>query len=110
MKMELLSCCVAQVHEDEYAKAIEVENTNRVVGDGVDARNVTAALSQLSTSDELPADMHPEKRAKAMWEAYYAEQLPILKEEKPGLRLMQYKSMIFDRWARSPLNPRNQMK
>lgn len=29
-------------------------------------------------------------------------------QEKPGLRLMQYKSMIFERWQRDPRNPRNQ--
>lgn len=48
------------------------------------------------------------RRAKAAWEAYYEEQLVVLKEDKPGLRLMQYKSMIFENWQRSPLNPRNQ--
>ena len=37
------------------------------------------------------------RRAKAAWEAFYAAQLPELKEQKPGLKLMQYKSMIFDR-------------
>ncbi len=39
------------------------------------------------------------RRAKAAWEAFYAAQLPELKEQKPGLKLMQYKSMIFDRYA-----------
>lgn len=29
-------------------------------------------------------------------------------QEKPGLRLMQYKSMIFERWQKDPRNPRNQ--
>lgn len=48
------------------------------------------------------------RRAKAAWEAYYAEQLEILKQDKPGLRLMQYKSMIFERWQKDPRNPRNQ--
>lgn len=51
----------------------------------------------------------PARRAKAAWEAYYEEQLPLMKEKKPGLRLMQYKSMIFENWQRSPLNPRNQV-
>lgn len=31
-------------------------------------------------------------------------------QEKPGLRLMQYKSMIFERWQRDPRNPRNLAK
>lgn len=43
-----------------------------------------------------------------MWETFYAEQLPIMKAEKPGLKQMQYKNRIFEQWMRSPLNPRNQ--
>jgi len=33
--------------------------------------------------------------------------LPEMKEEKPGLKLMAYKSKIFDEWQKSPENPRN---
>lgn len=29
-------------------------------------------------------------------------------QDKPGLRLMQYKSLIFEKWAKDPRNPRNQ--
>lgn len=50
-----------------------------------------------------------DRRAKAAWEAYFETELARMKEEKPGLRLMQYKSMIFENWQRSPLNPRNQL-
>lgn len=28
-------------------------------------------------------------------------------QDKPGLRLMQYKSLIFERWQKDPRNPRN---
>lgn len=51
---------------------------------------------------------HACRRAKAAFEAYYAEQLEVMKAQKPGLRLMQYKSMIFEKWQRDPRNPRNQ--
>jgi len=79
------------------------------------------------------------RRAKAAWEAYYEKMLPEMKEDKPGLKLMQYKSRIFEMWLvamhkqvtpfllivivsliplhdsfecrqRSPENPRNQPK
>ena len=43
-----------------------------------------------------------------MWEAFFEAMLPEMKQEKPGLRLMQYKSMIFELWQRSTQNPRNQ--
>ncbi|PRW61227.1 coiled-coil domain-containing 124 [Chlorella sorokiniana] len=94
------------VSEDQYAAAVQVENRNRE-DVGVEARSMDAALQAL-TLDKQEVDRHPEKRAKAAWEAYYEEQLAQLKEEKPGLRLMQYKSQIFERWQRDPRNPRNQ--
>ena len=33
---------------------------------------------------------------------FYNQQLPILKEESPGLRLSQYKDKIFQLWKKSP--------
>lgn len=32
-------------------------------------------------------------------------QLPLLKEEKPGLKLMQYKDLMWKAWQKSPENP-----
>ncbi|KAI3432305.1 hypothetical protein D9Q98_003865 [Chlorella vulgaris] len=93
------------VSEDAYAAAIEVENLNRVEEGVVEAHGVDAALDALTLGGSV--DRHPEKRAKAAYQAYLDEQLPLLREEKPGLRLMQYKSMIFERWQKSPNNPRN---
>lgn len=98
------------VSEDAYASAVVVENVNRQ-DTGVEARSVEAALDALTVvGGDAAQDRHPEKRAKAAWEAFYAEQLPLLKQDKPGLRLMQYKSMLFDTWQRHPQNPRNQPK
>lgn len=53
-------------------------------------------------------DEHPERRQKALYNAYFDAQLPILKEEQPGLKLSQYKERIFEMWKTSPENPRNQ--
>lgn len=55
-------------------------------------------------------DEHPERRRKAQYAAYYEQQLPIMKEDYPGLKLSQYKDRIFDNWKRSPENPDNQKK
>lgn len=77
---------------------------------GATAVNVTgieSALDALSTGDDLP-DGHPEKRRKALYNAYLERQLPIMKEEHPGLRLNQYKERIFELWQKSPENPVNQ--
>ena len=54
------------------------------------------------------ADDHPERRQKALYNAFFERQLPIMKEEQPGLKLSQYKERIFDLWKTSPENPRNQ--
>ena len=40
------------------------------------------------------------RRRKAGWEEFYARELPLLKEEKPGLKMMQYKNRIFEMWQR----------
>lgn len=53
---------------------------------------------------------HPitDRRAKAAWNAYYEEQLPLVKQEMPGLKLNQYKDKIWKTWQKSPQNPMNQ--
>lgn len=98
-----------QLTEEEYAALVEIENRNKEGDVALDARSVDAALQQLNLSGGGDDDRHPEKRAKAAWNAYYEEMLPVMKQEKPGLRLMQYKSMIFDKWQKDPRNPRNQI-
>jgi len=35
------------------------------------------------------------RRLKATWKAFEERQLPILKEEKPGLKMSQYKDMLW---------------
>lgn len=96
------------VTEEDYAAQVDVEIDNRAAV-AVDARSVDAALSQLSIGGDSTSDRHPEKRAKAAWKEYYERELIRMKEEKPGLKLMQYKSRIFENWQRSPENPRNQV-
>lgn len=114
-----------EVDESDYAAIVEVENRN-ADEDANQASGLDAALERLGISagpnPHAPRpgsalggaggvagaeDRHPERRAKAAWETYFEQQLPIYKENKPGLRLMQYKGMIFDAWQKSPENPRN---
>lgn len=45
------------------------------------------------------------RRMKAAFAAYKERQLPIVKEEKPGLKQSQYQDMIFKSWQKSPENP-----
>lgn len=81
--------------------------------DFVEASGLDAAIDTISLAVGGPsgkADDHPERRQKAMYNAYYEAQLPILKADHPGLKLSQYKERIFDMWKSAPENPRNQAR
>lgn len=97
-----------EISEDEYARMVEVENRNKEDAGAVDARSVEAALSMLTTEEK--EEKHPEKRAKAAWNAYYEAELPNLRAEKPGLKLQQYKDLLWKSWQKSPDNPFNQVQ
>ena len=57
---------------------------------------------------EAEADRHPEKRVKAAYQKFEDENLPILKQENPNMRLSQLKHMLKKDWMKSPENPLNQ--
>jgi hypothetical protein len=65
-------------------------------------------LAGLSMSDNDTADNHPEKRMKALYNAYLERELPEMRLSHPGLKLSQYKERIFEEWKKSPENPHNQ--
>jgi hypothetical protein len=115
-----------EVTEDDYAKAVEVENTNKADDVAVDARSLTEAVEALAhvglgsadggrTSPGLGGlggsgsggggDAHPERRMKAAWLAYEEKHLPLLRMEKPGLKQSQYKDMLWRQWQKSSDNP-----
>lgn len=94
--------------EEEYERMVLVANTNRD-DSTIEARTVEDAIAQMSVSDNLPVDKHPERRLKASFKAFEEAELPKLKEEKPGLTHTQYKDMIWKLWKKSPDNPLNQV-
>lgn len=73
----------------------------------LDVSGLDGAISALSAKGGA-VDEHPERRQKALYNAFYATNLPILKEEQPGLKLSQYKERLFDMWQSSSENPKNQ--
>ncbi|EFJ52978.1 hypothetical protein VOLCADRAFT_120131 [Volvox carteri f. nagariensis] len=97
-----------EMSAEQYARQVETENLNRGV-EAVDARGVDAALKVLTVKEE-EADKHPEKRMKAAWKAYEERNLPILKQDKPGLKMSQYKDMLWKSWQKAPENPLNQVQ
>ncbi|CAN0096401.1 unnamed protein product [Scytosiphon promiscuus] len=76
------------------------------------ASGIDAAIGSLSLEGGAggAAEKHPEKRMKAALAAYEERELPALKEEKPGLKLRQYKQMIFEQFQKSPENPINRAR
>jgi len=89
------------------------ENVNRVLlqeeqdeldGKAIHARSVDQALEKLGQK-VVPVDKHPEKRLKAAYLEYETRELPILKEENPGLKHSQLKEMLWKQWQKSPENP-----
>jgi hypothetical protein len=80
--------------------------------DEIDVTGLEEALSGLAaaTGSGKGEDMHPEKRMKALYNAYYERELVQMKEDHPGLKLSQYKERIFENWKKSAENPSNQPK
>ncbi|ELU43763.1 hypothetical protein AG1IA_02207 [Rhizoctonia solani AG-1 IA] len=70
----------------------------------VNAKSDKASVGQQAAGIEK----HPERRFKAAFEAYQERELPRLKEERPGLRLQQYKDLMYKMFQKSPDNPFNQ--
>ncbi|KIK59095.1 hypothetical protein GYMLUDRAFT_44833 [Collybiopsis luxurians FD-317 M1] len=70
---------------------------------------VTAKMDKASVGSQAAGiERHPERRFKAAFEAYQDRELPNLKKEHPGLRLQQYKDLLYKQFQKSPDNPFNQ--
>ncbi|KAF8898209.1 hypothetical protein CPB84DRAFT_1780589 [Gymnopilus junonius] len=70
---------------------------------------VTAKMDKASVGQQAAKiEQHPERRFKGALEAYTERELPKLKEEHPGLRLQQYKDLIYKQFQKAPENPFNQ--
>eukprot|EP01013_Petalomonas_cantuscygni_P018385 TRINITY_DN3580_c0_g1_i1.p1 TRINITY_DN3580_c0_g1~~TRINITY_DN3580_c0_g1_i1.p1 ORF type:complete len:237 (-),score=46.92 TRINITY_DN3580_c0_g1_i1:78-788(-) len=82
--------------------AAEAAAAGIVSATGVD--DAIAALADAGVGDE-GADSHPERRLKAAHRAYEERMLPLMRKSKPGLRLQQYKDLIWKKWAKAPENP-----
>ncbi|XP_025208088.1 coiled-coil domain-containing protein 124 [Melanaphis sacchari] len=83
------------------------ENLNRLTVHDEEARTVDEALNMLNPTQKL-LDKHPEKRLKAAYTAFEAENLPRLRSENPSMRLSQVKQLMNKEWMKSPDNPINQ--
>lgn len=114
---------VRRLQEQRLQPQIELkENINRKLAEEkkddslISASSLDEAVQALAvagisggvTQEEI--DRHPEKRMKAAFMAYEEREMPLLKEEYPGLKLSQYKERLWERWQKSPENPINQAR
>ncbi|XP_016985061.1 coiled-coil domain-containing protein 124 [Drosophila rhopaloa] len=85
------------------------ENLNRSMADTDVASNIDEALVVLSVNDNED-DKHPEKRMRAAYKTFEANNLPRIKAENPSLRMSQWKQLLMKEWNKSPDNPFNQAR
>lgn len=79
------------------------ENSNSL--DAIDASTPDDALAALDAANDTSVD---KLKLRAAFEAFQEGELPRLREEKPGLKLQQYKEIIWKAWQKSPQNPLRQ--
>lgn len=95
-----------EVGADEHAEAMDrAAPDNRAADGAVDARSLDAAVAALTVGGGEDVDRRPEKRARAAFAAYSERELARLKAEKPGLKLSQYKDLVWRAWLKAPENP-----
>jgi hypothetical protein len=92
-------------HNDDMFTPI---NNHLEEEDYEDARGLDAAVGLMAIGGKT--DEHPERRQKAMFNAYSETQLIQMREDFPGLKLSQYKERIFNAWNKSSENPKNQIQ
>ncbi|KAH8344222.1 hypothetical protein KR084_008204 [Drosophila pseudotakahashii] len=85
------------------------ENLNRSMADTDVASNIDEAIVVLSVNDSED-DKHPEKRMRAAYKTFEANNLPRIKAENPSLRMSQWKQLLMKEWNKSPDNPFNQAR
>ena len=74
---------------------------------GIDSALDAAAGALRAKKASAEAERHPERRQKAAYAAWEEVQMPLLKEEYPGLRRSQLKEKLHTLWKKAPENPMN---
>ena len=83
------------VYDHDNIMDMEIHNTLEEEGETI--TGIDNILHSFSTEESVS------------YNAFYQQQLPIMKNEYPGLRLTQYQQKIHLLWKKSPLNKNNQI-
>lgn len=85
----------------------DIENPNKVVSD---VPIVTSVDEFIAAEEEEGDDRFWTKRLKAAYNTYYEANLPVYREEFPGLKKSQIDEKIFKAWQKAPENPKNKQR
>ncbi|KIJ31805.1 hypothetical protein M422DRAFT_266418 [Sphaerobolus stellatus SS14] len=105
-----LASVVAKKEEPEEEGKVESFQATGI-DDALDLLSIVNAKADKASVGQQAAGLerHPERRFKAAFEAYQERELPIYRKEHPGLRLQQYKELLYKQFQKSPENPFNQV-
>nr|XP_031862588.1 uncharacterized protein CI109_002086 [Kwoniella shandongensis]KAA5529660.1 hypothetical protein CI109_002086 [Kwoniella shandongensis] len=95
--------------EDEEVVELSAKGIDEML-EAMEIVNQKTDKAALGAKAGLVIDAHPERRFKAAFEAYLEREMPILKEEHPGLRQNQMRDIIYKQFQKAPENPFNQAK
>ena len=86
------------------------ENFQPPAFEGPHDSNITFELhaSNKGGAENMVISALHRRRMKAAFAAYTDAEMPRLRLDKPGLKLSQYKDLIWKSWQKSPSNPLNQ--
>lgn len=105
---------IADKEKETSPKALPEEKIESFQATGIDdalelLTIVNAKTDKASVGQQAAGiERHPERRFKAAFEAYQEQELPNVRREHPGLRLQQYKELLYKQFQKSPENPFNQ--
>ncbi|OWZ66325.1 hypothetical protein AYX14_05999 [Cryptococcus neoformans] len=95
--------------EPEEVKELSAKGIDEML-EALELVNQKTDKATVGSKAEIMIDPHPERRFKAAFEAYLDREMPILKQEHPGLRQNQMRDMLYKQFQKAPENPFNQAK
>jgi hypothetical protein len=100
-----------ETSEEAYAAMVDVKNENKedtIEASGIDA--AVEAMTGMSVGGGVGGGAGAKPgttNMKAAYAMFEAQELPRLKEERPGLKMSQYKEALHKAFQKSPMNPQN---
>ena len=95
-----------QKREEEIMKNAELLASNIVVDDSFYRKPICEGISGIDNIlNEFNDNQNETVNVKVLYNKFYNENIDVIKQENPGLRLSQYNERIQKMWKNSPNNP-----